>query len=165
MIGVTSGVLCMTQRGQDSWKGSWWDLVWIGTGRLELMMYMWTGTQSYVSRASDLFLQCKKHCILYSRVGTQAWMIYSQQGWWWSIHTMHISNQSSTWLNTNISYPITTLADCKSSDLVYQLLCTKCNAFYIRKTDLMLLKYVNGHRFTCMIMNSNLLITTHIKSH
>ena len=31
--GVESGSLCMILTDQYSWKGIWWDLVWIATGR------------------------------------------------------------------------------------------------------------------------------------
>ena len=31
--GVDSGSLCMTLTDQHSWKGIWWDYVWMATGR------------------------------------------------------------------------------------------------------------------------------------
>ena len=33
LSGVESGNLCMTLTDQHFWKGIWWDLVWIATGR------------------------------------------------------------------------------------------------------------------------------------
>jgi len=51
-----------------------------------------------------------------------------------------------------------TLADCKSSNLVYQLQCKKCNAFYIGETGQILSKCVNVHHSTCTVINSDLLV-------
>ena len=48
---------------------------------------------------------------------------------------IHIPTQSFTSPNTGLTYPITTLANCKSSNLVYQLQCKKCGAFYIGEMD------------------------------
>jgi len=44
---------------------------------------------------------------------------------------IHIPTQSFTSSNTSLTYPITTLAFCKSSNLLYQLQCKKYNVFYI----------------------------------
>ena len=79
--------------------------------------------------------------------------------------TSDIPTQSYTSTNTNMTYPITTLVDCKSFNLVYQLRCKKCNAFYIGEMGHMFSKHVNGHRSTCMIMNSDLLVPIHTQSH
>ena len=40
----------------------------------------WTGAHLYVSRASDLFVQCKMHYISYIGVVTPGWMIYIGKG-------------------------------------------------------------------------------------
>ena len=70
-------------------------------------------------------------------------LIYSN-----NVIAIRIPTQSFTSPNTNLSYPITTLADCKSSNLVYQLQCMKCNDFYVGETGQMLSKHMNGHQFT-----------------
>ena len=52
------------------------------------------------------------------------------------------------------NYPsITTLTDYKSSDLGYQIRCTKRNAFYIGGTSQMLSKHMIGHQSNCVILN------------
>ena len=56
--------------------------------------------------------------------------------------------------NTNLTYPISTLADCKSSNLVYQLQCMNCNVFYIGETGKMFSTCLSGHWSTCMFKNS-----------
>ena len=53
--------------------------------------------------------------------------------------------------NTDLTYPITTLADCKFSNLVYQVQCAKCDAFYIGEMGQILSKLINGYQFTCVI--------------
>ena len=63
---------------------------------------------------------------------------------------IHILTQSFPKPNNNLSYPIITLANCKSSNLVYQLQSTKCNVFHI---EVMLSKHMNGHQSTCKIMD------------
>ena len=45
----------MAWMDQHSWK----DLVLMGTSRPEFTTHTWTGAHSYVSKASNLFLQCK----------------------------------------------------------------------------------------------------------
>ena len=50
------------------------------------------------------------------------------------------------------------------------LWCTKSNVwnvmfFYVGETDQMLSKSMNGHQSTCTIVNSNLLVPIHTKSH
>ena len=47
------------------------------------------------------------------------------------IHCKRCPTKSFTSPNINLSYPITTLADRKSSNIVNKLQCTKCNVFYI----------------------------------
>ena len=42
---------------------------------------------------------------------------------------IHHPTNSFTSSCTNITYPITNHADCKSTNLIYQLQCTECNAF------------------------------------
>ena len=78
---------------------------------------------------------------------------------------IHIPIQSFTSPNTNLNYPITTLADCKFSNLVYQLQCKKCNDFSIGKTGQMISKWINGHRSTCTVMGSDLPVPIHTQSH
>ena len=46
---------------------------------------------------------------------------------------IHIPTQLFTSSNNNLTYPITSHADCKSSNLVYQLQCMKYNALFIGK--------------------------------
>ena len=66
---------------------------------------------------------------------------------------------------TNLTYPITTYADCKSMDLIYQLQCNVCNAFYIGETRRSLSDRMNGHRFTTTVSNSDLPVAIHTHSH
>ena len=75
----------------------------------------------------------------------------------WKTCSIYSLTLSVTSPNTKQSYPITNFADCKSStfNLVYQL---QCNAFYIGETGQMLLKNMNGHRSTCTIVKSDLLV-------
>ena len=47
---------------------------------------------------------------------------------------IHPPASSFTSSCTNLTYPITTHADCKSITLIYQLQCTVCNAFHIGET-------------------------------
>ena len=61
---------------------------------------------------------------------------------------------------TNLTYPLTTNADCKSMNLIYQLQCNVCEAFYIGETHRM-----NGHRFTTTVPNSDLPVVIHTQSH
>ena len=56
---------------------------------------------------------------------------------------INIHTQSVTSPNTNLSYSITKLADCRSSNLEYKLHCTKC--FYITETGQLLSKCMDGH--------------------
>ena len=63
------------------------------------------------------------------------------------------------------TYPIITLAGCKSSNLIYQLQCKKCKAFYIGETGQMLSNRVNGHCCTCTFVNSDLPVPIHTQSH
>ena len=67
--------------------------------------------------------------------------------------------------NINLTYPIIILADCKSSNLVYQFQCKKWNAFYIEKKDQIFSKSVNGHCSICTVVNSDLLVPIHTQSH
>ena len=62
------------------------------------------------------------------------------------------------------SYLIISFADCKSSSLVYQLQCTKRNAFYIKATGQKLSKCMNGHWSICAIVNSDPKVPIGIKS-
>ena len=66
---------------------------------------------------------------------------------------------------TNLTYPITTHADFKSMNLIYQLQCNACEAFYIGETRRSLSDCMNGHRFTTTVPNSNLPIAIHTQSH
>jgi hypothetical protein len=69
---------------------------------------------------------------------------------------IHIPTQSFSSPKTNLIYPITILADCKSSNLVYQLQCKKYNAFFIGENGQMLSKCLNGHQSTCIVVNFDL---------
>ena len=60
---------------------------------------------------------------------------------------IHIPTQSFNSPNTNLTYSITTLANYKSSNLVYQFQQKKCKVFSIGEMGQMLWKHVNGHRF------------------
>ena len=62
-------------------------------------------------------------------------------------------------------HPITTHADCKSMNLIYQLQCTECNAFYIGETRRSLSDRMNEHRFTTTVSNPDLPVAIHIQSH
>ena len=53
----------------------------IGTSKSEFMIVQVDWCYAYILKASDLFLQCKKHYISYNGVGTSGWRIYSQQAW------------------------------------------------------------------------------------
>ena len=76
------------------------------------------------------------------------------------IPTHHSAVLIPTW------HLITTLTDCISSNLVYQLQYKKCSDFYIGEIDQMLLKCINGHQSTCMTVNTDLLVVPiHAKSH
>ena len=64
-----------------------------------------------------------------------------------------------------VTYHITTHADCKSMNLIYQLECTECNAFYIGETPCSLSDHMNGHRFTTTVSNPDLPVAIHTQSH
>ena len=66
--------------------------------------------------------------------------------------------------NTPNSYSITTSATCTSSNLIYNLKCQNCEAFYIGETTTPLSTRMNGHRDS---LNSkpNLPVATHALSH
>ena len=68
-------------------------------------------------------------------------------------------------IHYNVTYPITTHGDCKSMNLIYQLQCTECNAFYIGETRCSPSDCMNGHQFTTMISNTNLPVAIHTQSH
>ena len=63
------------------------------------------------------------------------------------------------------SHTHTTHADCKSMNLIYQLKCSECNAFYIGETRNSLSNRMNGHRFTTTVSNPDLPVAIHTKSH
>ena len=46
---------------------------------------------------------------------------------------IHVPTQLLTSPNTSLTFPITPLADCKLSNLVYQLQCKKCNLFSLEE--------------------------------
>ena len=66
---------------------------------------------------------------------------------------------------TNLTYPITTHADCKSMNLIYQLQCNVCNAFYIGETHRSLSDCMNGHLSTTAVSNPDLPVAIHTQSH
>ena len=49
---------------------------------------------------------------------------------------------------TNTTFPIQILATCSSSNLIYLLTCTQCNAFYIGETRNSLSTWMNIHQFS-----------------
>ena len=67
--------------------------------------------------------------------------------------------------HTNVTFPITTHADCKSMNLIYQLQCTECNAFHTGETRHSLSDHTNGHWFTTTISNQDLPGAIHTQSH
>jgi hypothetical protein len=72
--------------------------------------------------------------------------------------------QSSTSPNTNLSYTITTLADCKSSNLMHQLqyLYMKHNTFYIGDKGQILSKWALVHMCNHELWPT---VPIHTKSH
>ena len=78
---------------------------------------------------------------------------------------LHHPANSFTSSRTNVTYPITTHADSKTMNLIYQLQCTECNAFYIGETRHSLSDCMNGHRFTTMVSNPDLPVAIHTQSH
>ena len=79
--------------------------------------------------------------------------------------SIHHPVNSFTSSHTNVAYPITTHADCKSINLIYHLKCTECNAFYIGDTHRSLSDCMNGHWFTTAVSNPDLRVAIHTKSH
>ena len=75
--------LCMTLTDQHSWKGIWWDRVWIQLAGLCSILWWGTGVHSYDLKGSDWFLQCKRHYTLYIAVGRLSSWTCNQHGWWW----------------------------------------------------------------------------------
>ena len=78
---------------------------------------------------------------------------------------IHHPANSFTSSRTNVTYPISTPADRKSMNLIYQLQCTECNAFYIGETCRSLSDRMNGNRFTTMVSNPDLPVAIHTQSH
>ena len=50
-------------------------------------------------------------------------------------------------------------------NLIYQLQCTVCNAFYTGETSCSLSDRMNGHRFTTTVSNPDLPVAIHTQSH
>ena len=50
-------------------------------------------------------------------------------------------------------------------NLIYQLECTECNAFYIGETHRSLSDHMNGHRVTTTVLNPDLPVAIHTQSH
>ena len=63
------------------------------------------------------------------------------------------------------AYSITDHADWKSSNLIYQLQCTECDAFYIGETCHSLSDSINGLFFTITVMNPDQSVAISTKSH
>ena len=63
-----------------------------------------------------------------------------------------------------VSYPIIFIHG-KFMNLLYQLRCTECNAFYIGETHHSLSYRMNGHRFTITVSNPDLPVAIHTQSH
>ena len=66
---------------------------------------------------------------------------------------------------TNLPYPITTLADYKFMNLIYQLQCKECSALYIGEIHRSHSNHMNGHCFITTVSNPDLPIAIHTKSH
>ena len=64
-----------------------------------------------------------------------------------------------------VTYSISTHADCKSMNLIYQLQCTECNAFYIAETRCSLLDCTKCHQFTTTVLNPHLPVAIHTQSY
>ena len=62
-------------------------------------------------------------------------------------------------------FRVPTHADCKSKNLIYQLQCTECNAFYVGETRHSLSDHMNGHRFTTTVSNPDVPVAIHTQSH
>ena len=62
----------------------------------------------------------------------------------------------------NLTYLIHTLATCSSSNLIYLLICTHCDAFYVRETKNSLSTTMNGHQ---SFNNLPLLVAVYTKSY
>ena len=78
---------------------------------------------------------------------------------------IHHPANSFTSSCTNVTYPITTHAKCKVMNLIYQLQCTECNAFYIEETHRSLSDRMNRHWFTNTVLNPDLPVAIHTQSH
>ena len=78
---------------------------------------------------------------------------------------IHPPASSFTTSCTNLTYPITTHAECKSMNLIYQLQCNLCKSFYIGDTRHSLSDRMNGHRFTTTVLNSDLPVAIHTQFH
>ena len=76
----------------------------------------------------------------------------------------HLGN-SFTSSGTSLAYSIIIHVDCKSMNLMYQLECTDCIAFYIGETRCSLSDHMNGHRFTTRVSNPGLPVTIHTHFH
>ena len=77
---------------------------------------------------------------------------------------IHHPANSFTSSCTNLNYPITTLGDCKSMNLIYQLQFTVCNAFYIGESCHSLSDRMNGYHFTTTVSNPDLSVSNPTKS-
>ena len=73
--------------------------------------------------------------------------------------------QSDTYLRqTGVSSGPRVSTDCKSMNLIYQLQCTECNAFYFGETHRSLSNHMNEHQFTTMVSNPDLPVAIHTQS-
>ena len=88
-------------------------------------------------------------------------MTLTDQHTWKGICPIHHPANSFTNSCTNVTYPITTHADCKSMNLICQLQCTECNAFYNGETSRSLSDRMNGHWFTTTVSNPDLPVAIH----
>ena len=80
-------------------------------------------------------------------------------------HPIHQPANSFTSSCTNVTYPITTNANCRSMNLIYQLQYVECNAFYIGETRRSLSDRMNGHQFTTTVSNPDLPVAIHTQAH
>ena len=86
---------------------------------------------------------------------------------WLQCKTCPIHHPANSFTSSciNITYPMTTHDDCKCMNLIYKLQCIECNDFHIRETHRSLSDWMNGHRFTTTVSNSDLPVAIHTQSH
>ena len=80
--GLEGELVCsfMTLTDQHSWKGIWWDCVWMASGRSGFDIVVVNWCPFIQSEGSDGFLQCKSHNTQYIAVGRLSSWICNQHG-------------------------------------------------------------------------------------